>query len=149
MDGPQMSWLVDELTAVGADEGLAYAIVAFHRPFFTFSRSSPNLATREYLHALFVEHGVPLVLTGHNHCYERFEVDGITYVVDGGGGAFLYDVNDHLAEIEAERPEEIALRQAFEQSYGILTLDVGADGTIAATRTNVSGATTDTFTVSV
>lgn len=51
------------------------------------------------------EHGVPLVLNGHNHMYERFGnihddqrvTDGLgtTYVVTGGGGAGLYQIGDH------------------------------------------------------
>ena len=32
-------------------------------------------------------HHVPLVLSGHDHDYERFHpIDGVTYIVTGGGG---------------------------------------------------------------
>jgi hypothetical protein len=34
--------------------------------------------------------GADLVLAGHDHCYERLQLDGITYVVSGLGGASLY-----------------------------------------------------------
>jgi hypothetical protein len=86
VDGPQMSWLRAELEATRNNAEMRYAIVGFHRPYYTFGNSGPNYTKRAYLHTLFVEYGVPLVLTGHNHSYERFVVDGIHYVVDGGGG---------------------------------------------------------------
>jgi hypothetical protein len=35
--------------------------------------------------------GADLVLAGHDHIYERLEEDGITYVVNGLGGAALYE----------------------------------------------------------
>ena len=40
---------------------------------------------------LLEEHDVDLVLNGHDHNYERLMVNGIPYVVTGGGGAPLRD----------------------------------------------------------
>lgn len=145
----QGQWAEAELAAARDDAAVNGSVVCFHRPFFTFSKSSPNLSVREDMHALFVDYGVTLVLTGHNHCYERFEVDGITYIVDGGGGASLYDPNDHLADIEAERPEELALRVAYERTHGWLSLRFDADGGVEGVRTNDSGDVSDTFTLEV
>jgi hypothetical protein len=43
---------------------------------------------RGSLAPLFERHGVNLVLQGHEHGYERSQaIDGVTYVVTGGGGA--------------------------------------------------------------
>jgi hypothetical protein len=40
---------------------------------------------------LFESYGVQLVLSGHDHNYQRFAAqNGVTYVVDGGGAAGLY-----------------------------------------------------------
>ena len=47
-----------------------------------------------------VKHGVDIVVSGHNHCYEHYIVDGIQYVVTGGGGAPLYSVNQAGAPAE-------------------------------------------------
>ena len=33
--------------------------------------------------------GASIVLSGHDHDYERFSVDGLTYIVNGVGGASL------------------------------------------------------------
>ena len=49
---------------------------------------------------LFEQHGIDLLLSGHDHCYERTwpllddrrAEGGITHVVSGGGGAVLYPV---------------------------------------------------------
>lgn len=38
--------------------------------------------------------GMDLVFSGHNHVYERIEVDGITYIVNGLGGATIYGLSD-------------------------------------------------------
>ena len=45
---------------------------------------------RDRLHALFVKHKVTAVFAGHEHLYLRKVVDGIRYVITGGGGAPLY-----------------------------------------------------------
>jgi acid phosphatase len=65
-------------------------IVAFHQPIRTAGPHPPAEEARRRWEPLFRRHGVTLVLQGHNHLYERLEVDGITYVTTGGGGAQLY-----------------------------------------------------------
>jgi 3',5'-cyclic AMP phosphodiesterase CpdA len=45
---------------------------------------------RDRLHNLFVKHNVTMVFAGHEHLYFRKSVDGIPYVITGGGGAPLY-----------------------------------------------------------
>ncbi len=46
---------------------------------------------RRKLVPLFERYGVEAVFMGHNHGYERVEVNGITYLTTAGGGASLYD----------------------------------------------------------
>ena len=39
--------------------------------------------------------GVSLVVSGHQHVYERIERDGMTYVLNGlGGHPWLYDIHE-------------------------------------------------------
>ena len=45
-------------------------------------------------HELFKNTGVKLVLSGHNHNYQRLEKDGITYVVSGLGGQSKYKISN-------------------------------------------------------
>jgi len=83
----QYQWLADELAA-NEDR---YLLVLFHNPPFSLTREEETtLRVREYLVPLFEAHGVNAVFCGHDHNYERFLVNGITYVITGGGGAPLY-----------------------------------------------------------
>lgn len=135
MDEPQIAWLDAELEAASADPTVRAILVAFHRPTYTLSKHAPgDTAVRELLHQRFVDHGVRLVLAGHAHCYERFVVDGVTYVVDGGGGALLYDPDEDLESVEATRPGESALRVAVTRSHGATLVDVAPDGSLSLRR---------------
>ena len=71
-----------------------WVLVAHHHPMYTFSNHSPWYEGRDELQPLFEQYGVDMVLAGHNHCYEHFKVNGIHYIVAGGGGAPLYGLDD-------------------------------------------------------
>lgn len=64
----------------------------------------------EYLHPLFAKHGVEIVFNGHDHDYERSTVDGILYIVTGGGGAPYPPLLD---EDRPPRPDQNPHRQVF------------------------------------
>ena len=121
--------------------------MCFHKPLYTLSKHwSSDTVVRDILHPLFVEYGVRLVLSGHVHAYERFEVDGVHYVIDGGGGALLYDPSEFSASVDAARPGESALRVTADQSYGVVLLDVSSSGEIEVTRIEAyEGGVIDTF----
>lgn len=143
--GPQLQWLQAQLLDAAADAGVREVVPVFHRPYYTLSRSAPRMAARNAVHPLLRDGGVRLVLTGHNHGYERFEVEGVTYVVEAGGGAFLYDP-DHLAEEIADaRPGEPDLRVAVDNNYGLLVCDVSADGSLNFRRLRTDGTIGDQF----
>jgi len=79
---PQTAWLADDLAASDSQ----FTVVVLHRPPF----SSGSHGSSEGVRAAFVplfEGRVDLVLAGHDHHYERTEeMDGVTYIVTGGGG---------------------------------------------------------------
>jgi predicted phosphodiesterase len=85
----QLSWLEDRLRRSTA----RWQIAVLHHPPYSSGRRRPgDLVARAALEPLFVEHGVDLVLTGHDHHYERTAPQaGITYIV-AGSGAKLTDV---------------------------------------------------------
>lgn len=140
MDEPQIAWLDAELAAASADPDVRSIIVGFHRPTYTLSRHAPgDTGVRDLLHSRFVAHGVRLVLMGHAHSYERFVVDGVNYVVDGGGGALLYDPEEERAEVEAARPGEPDLRVAVSMSHGVTVVDVAPDGALSLRRVAAAG----------
>ena len=43
-----------------------------------------------------------IVLSGHNHNYERYSVNGITYLVTAGGGATPYRINRRSSDFYSE-----------------------------------------------
>lgn len=106
----QRTWLALDLEA----NQLPWTIVVVHRPPWSSTDDKQDVAMRDDLAPLFEEGGVDLVLSGHAHNYERSgPVDGIWYVVTGGGGAGLYDVaggpgtvasakRHHLLRIDAD-----------------------------------------------
>jgi len=74
-----------------------YNIAAIHQPFVTVkSTHSPN-GQFACWDPLFRANGMNLVLEAHNHNYERFDVNGLEYMVVGTGthdtGSSMYPLN--------------------------------------------------------
>lgn len=80
----QIKWLDDEL----GKSTSKWKIVFFHHPLYSSGgRHGSDLRLRSVLEPLFVKHGVSVVLTGHDHFYERTKPQkGLTYFVVGAGG---------------------------------------------------------------
>ena len=81
---------LDFLRRTLAKPRTGWRVVAFHQPAMSCSLHGPNAGVDAAWVPLFRGH-VDLVLSGHNHTYERFAAaDGTPYVTTGGGGATLY-----------------------------------------------------------
>ena len=80
----QIRWLEKELAASNDD----WKIVFFHQPLYSSGRThGSDLQLREVLEPLFLKHNVSVVLSGHDHVYERVKPQkGIAYFVVGSGG---------------------------------------------------------------
>ncbi|MGE0711769.1 MAG: metallophosphoesterase [Planctomycetota bacterium] len=97
--GAHMDWLRREL----AQNTKKWLIVFFHPPLYSAGQHGDNHALQQVLGPLFESYGVDLVLTGHDHDYERTKAikdynqragyPGLVHVVTGGGGADLRPVN--------------------------------------------------------
>jgi hypothetical protein len=83
-DKPQVEWLEKELS--GSKE--RWKIPFFHHPpYSSGGRHGSDLRLRAEVEPLFVQHGVTVVFTGHDHFYERTKPQqGITYFVTGSAG---------------------------------------------------------------
>lgn len=88
-DSIQGRWLKRELAASTA----RWKIVYFHHAPYSSGPHGSNLALRWP----YKQWGVSLVLTGHDHDYERFEIDGLPYIVNGLGGAVFYPLGTAIA----------------------------------------------------
>jgi len=93
----QLAWLDTDLAATTQP----WRVVYFHRsPYSSGSEHGSMLDVRQAFSPILERRGVQLVLSGHDHDFERsipwreFVANGsaITYIVTGGGGAALYAV---------------------------------------------------------
>ena len=84
MDKTQLKWLEDELAKDTSD----WKICFFHHPpYSSGAKHGSDKQLREVLEPLFVKYGVNVVLTGHDHFYERIKPQkGIYYFVSGAAG---------------------------------------------------------------
>jgi tartrate-resistant acid phosphatase type 5 len=82
-DSAQARWAERALRASSA----CLKLVAFHHPPYSSARHGPSL----YMRWPFAAWGASAVLSGHDHAYERSEIDGIPYIVTGLGGASTYE----------------------------------------------------------
>ena len=83
-EAAQTQWLRRRLAA--ASRAGTWTVVAMHHPPFSAGRHGSDEDVRRRWVPLFEQYGVPLVLAGHDHDYQRSRVlDGVTYVVSGAG----------------------------------------------------------------
>ena len=78
-------------------------IVAMHHPPYSCAHHGATTDLVNQVVAI-LDDDVMLVLSGHDHVYQRFERDGVDYVVTGGGGAAVYE----LSECPVDHPEPLA-----------------------------------------
>ena len=96
----QIAWLRAQLMALAPS--VDFVMISLHHPpvadiqtrLHVDHNPRPNeIALRNFLAQIAPTlHAAIVVIAGHIHNYERAEVDGITYLVSGGGGAEPYEV---------------------------------------------------------
>ena len=85
-DSIQAGWLREGLAASQAP----WKIVYFHLPPY----SSGTHGGTSWLRWPFEEWGASAVLAGHDHTYERLQIGGIPYFVNGVGGGAIYNFEE-------------------------------------------------------
>jgi 3',5'-cyclic AMP phosphodiesterase CpdA len=82
LHGRQLAWLERVL----AESEARWKIVALHHPPYSAGYQGSNLEARRLVTPIVERHGVQLVLSGHEHDFERSRpIDGVTYIVSGAG----------------------------------------------------------------
>jgi len=128
----QVQWLETTLAA----NTQPWLIVCFHiPPYDALPEDSMGDAVRINLVPLFEQYGVDLVLSGHNHNYQRSIVNGIPYIVTGGAGAELYF-------IEGPDPDT----EAYYNGHHLVYFTVEGE-TLTGRAITADGTTVDTFTL--
>lgn len=89
----QYIWLKNDL----ASSGKTWKFIVMHIP--GWSASENNIAVQRSIVALSEQYGVSIIFAGNNHYYARAEVNGVTHITAGGGGAPLYVPNPHAPNI--------------------------------------------------
>ena len=84
MSPEQLQWLEKELAGSQSDWKICY----FHHPLYSSGAThGSDEQLREKLEPLFVKYNVDVVISGHEHFYERIKLQkGIQYFVSGGAG---------------------------------------------------------------
>jgi predicted phosphodiesterase len=112
----QLRWFEKEVTESRAE----WKIVFLHHPVYTSGRYT--LAARGIrlaLESAFVNGGVDVVFSGHEHIYERSELQrGILYFISGGAGS--------LRAGDAARSPLIA--RSYDQDYHFMLAEISDDG---------------------
>ena len=83
-DSIQANWLQTRLSMAIEP----WKIVYMHDPPYASATNGPV----EWMRWPYQEWGADVVLSGHDHVFERFEVDGFPYLVNGLGGDSIYDL---------------------------------------------------------
>ncbi len=141
----QKKWVEQDLAASTAP----WKVVFFHHPPWSSGEHGSQLLMRREFTPLFEKYGVDLVLTGHDHHYERMypmQGNGVapsgsrspTYLVVGSGGA-------ELRPFDNDKPSWTALRNDSEYGYLDVTVE---EGTLTAQMRTPSGKVIDSFSLS-
>ncbi|MBO9627102.1 MAG: discoidin domain-containing protein [Microbacterium sp.] len=134
----QMNWLTADLAANTKQCTVAY----FHEPLFTSGEHGNQLKSKPVWTKLQAA-GVELVLSGHDHHYERFNpqtadgtasATGIVEIIGGLGGRDLRDLND--------TPQKNSVKRINDR-YGVVQIDF-TDTTFTTKFVAVGGQVVDT-----
>jgi hypothetical protein len=85
LDRTQLRWLGERLGASSA----AWKVCFFHHPLYTSGRYiTQSRYFRFLLESVLVEHGVDVAFSGHEHIYQRTQLQrGVQYFISGGAGS--------------------------------------------------------------
>lgn len=88
------AWLARELQRAAFNPDVTWVVPALHRPPFSEGERGGDGDIRDWWVPLFTTYEANLVLSGHAHNYQRTRpIEGVTYLVSGGGGGWLYQVD--------------------------------------------------------
>ena len=123
----QQNWLQAQLAASTAP----FQIVLLHHPPYSSSSSHGSTPAMQWS---FEAWGADAVLGGHDHTYERLQIGGIPYFVNGLGGRSIYALGTPVAGSVVR----------YNGDYGAMLVDASSSG-ITYQFINRSGAVIDSY----
>jgi acid phosphatase type 7 len=93
------AWFDKALADSDAEPGIKWRIVVVHHGPWSSGPHGGNTRLRDAgVVELMKAHKVDLIISGHDHIYERGWGDGLAFIVSGGGGAPLYNIKKAIPE---------------------------------------------------
>jgi Calcineurin-like phosphoesterase len=134
MDKAQLAWLEKALSA--SESG--WKIAFFHHPLYSSGeKHGSDTVLREQLEPLFLKYGVDLVLTGHEHFYERLKPQqGINYIILGNSAKLR---RGNIAETDIKA-------KGFDQGFTFMLVEI-ADNQLQFQTIDDKGQTIDSGTM--
>lgn len=128
---PQHAFLVRALEGAVAEDRLI--VVSFHYPPYSSGAHGPNPQLQDIFDELGPRYGIELILSGHDHNYERTKpIEGVTYMVAASGGA----------PIRRLQPSWWSASVRTEPHYVVFDVD---RGNLIGRAVNLDGAVFDSF----
>jgi hypothetical protein len=115
MDRDQQRWLEQELSQSKSKWKLAY----FHHPIYSSGgRHGSEVDLRAIVEPLFIKYALNVVLSGHEHFYERLKPQKGIYYFISGGAAKLREGNIQKTDLTAK---------AFDTGYHFMLIELTKD----------------------
>ena len=91
----QQTWYEQTLEALDADPAVRVVIVTCHHAPYSNSKlvGSSKLVQQRFVPNYIKSAKARLFITGHSHAFERYEFEGKTFLVIGGGGGLRQPLN--------------------------------------------------------
>jgi len=134
IDPKQLDWLTQQLKSSDDDWKIAY----FHHPLYSSAgRHGSETDLRLVLEPLFVQYGVNVVFSGHDHVYERIKPQkGIYYFVSGSAGQL------RKGDLQRSALTDVG----FDQDQAFMLVEIDKD-TMSVQAISRLGRTVDTATI--
>ncbi|MBA3817466.1 MAG: metallophosphoesterase [Deltaproteobacteria bacterium] len=117
----QEAWLEADLAAARARHVRAILVFTHDGPYSRGHHGGSAIARDRYV-PILLRHRVDLVMSGHDHLYQRGELGGLRYLVSGGGGASLYGIRCGVPGRPTCTAEDGTVIVAREHHYIVLTI---------------------------
>ncbi len=130
LDGAQLQWLEQELARSTAD----WNVALMHYPMYSSGRYTLQARRQRFtLESRFVDGGIDVAFSGHEHFYQRAHLQhGVLYFVSGGAGS--------LRAGDAGTSPEVA--RSYDRDYHFMLVEI-SDAGIAFQAINRLGQTVD------